>query len=174
MDKGTVVADMCYEYFEGNQKKHRKIGSLVYFRNHSGGCPSAQLRLDLVPSVAWKSNPECWFIGNFIESEKIPEAPYVCGNIYVPSDVRGDRTQLGYIITDEKDDGSATQYRFKLFGVPLREIKKGIHKAYLSAIQQVLNEPAPDTDMEFQFVDRVASIMDGKKHSLFLSVEMEG
>jgi len=172
MEHGTKIADLCYEYFEHKEKRHRTIGSLFYFRNHSGGCPSAQLRLDLIPSVAWKMNPEVYFIGNFVPSEKIPDAPDICGNIYVPSDKRGERTYLGHIGTRETPDGEKTQYYLQLFGVPLREIKKGLHKMYADAIVEVserFNNKSPH-----EFLERINGIIDNKKHSLYLSIELEG
>jgi len=124
MNQGTVIANVGYEVPQSSE--YRKIGALYYYRNHKGGTPDAQLRLDVMPSVAWENNPECWFVGNFIPTEKIPDAPYICGRLFVPSDKRGDRTYIGQVISDESEDGSKQQYRMKLFGIPLREISKGI------------------------------------------------
>jgi hypothetical protein len=175
MEHGTKIADICYEYFEDGQKKHRTIGSLFYFRNHSGGCPSAQLRLDMIPSVAWQQNPDVYFIGNFIPSEKLPEAPYVCGNIYAPSDKRGDRTYIGHIASRETPDGTKTQFYLQLFGVPLREIKKGLHKAYMDSISQAFDELTHYDDATSEYIsNEVERILGKKKHSLYLGIELEG
>jgi hypothetical protein len=134
-DKGTIIADMCYEYFdEAGRKKHRKIGSLFYYRSHVGDMPSAQFRWDMLPSEAWKKDPAVYFIGNFMPSEKVPEPPYVCGMIYVPSDVRGERTQIGHIGSRQKPNSDETQYYMQLFGVPLRELSKAVTKGYVAKL----------------------------------------
>ena len=175
MEHGTKVANICYEYFEQGEKKHRTIGGLFYFRNHSGGCPSAQLRLDVVPAIAWKENPECYFIGNFIESEKIPEAPYICGKIYAPSDERGKRTYIGHIATRETNDGKRVQFYMQLFGLPMREINKGIKKAFVGEVMEIIDD-LDDVMWSHASLKQMLhhALTKNKKHSLYLGIEIEG
>jgi hypothetical protein len=169
---GTVVADMCYEYFEQGQKMHRKFGSLIYMRNHKGGEPSAQLRMDFLPSAAWGENPNVYMIGNFIPSEKIPAAPFVCGQIYVPSDKRGERTYIGHIATRETPDGSSVQFYMQWYGVPLRSIVKGIKKMVAESVIDVLYEDDAYTAVELkEIIDEI--LIKKTKHALFLGIEME-
>jgi hypothetical protein len=108
---------MCWEDKENadpEEHKHRRIGKLIYYRTHE-----AQLRLDLIPAKAWASSSG-WFIGNFIESEDVPEPPYIDGDLIATTEDRGDYVVAGHIHTRERDDG-AVQYYMKLFGIPVRE-----------------------------------------------------
>ncbi len=174
-DKGTIIADMCYEYFdEAGRKKHRKIGSLLYYRSHVGDEPTAQFRWDLLPSTAWAKNPDTYFIGNFMPSEKVPEPPYVCGMVYVPSDVRGERVQVGHIGSRQRADGDETQYYMQLFGVPLRELSKAVTKGYRARILEVfdgVSESICDAKQLNEILTEAESVE--KKHSLYCGIELE-
>ena len=131
---GTIIADLCYKDGEA----FRTIGSLIYFRTHE-----AEIRLDIIPAKAWATEVE-WFIGNFIESEKVPEPPFVDGDITAVGEVRGKRVKLGHIHTRDNEVGQ-TQYFFTLFGVPTVAWSKIIE----------------------------VNLEGGGKHALYLKVEME-
>jgi hypothetical protein len=173
-DHGTIIGDVCYEYFdEAGRKKHRKIGSLFYYRNHSGGIPSAQFRWDMLPASAWEKNADVYFIANFMPSEKVPEAPYICGSIYVPSDERGDRTQIGHVGTRQRPDNDDTQYYMQLFGVPIRELSKAATKGLRRTVGEMLDQNGCYTTNEIRVMMKIAD-ESGKKHSLYCGIELEG
>jgi len=171
MNRGTIIADICHEYFdEAGTKRHRKIGALFYYRNHDGGIPSAQFRWDLLPAKLWQSNPDAYFIGNFMQSEKVPDPPYVCGQIYAPSDIRGERTIIGHIGTRQRQTNDDTQYYLQLFGVPLRELTKAVTKKLAAEIVE-WHKKAHDTECFFVMVKEL--LEKKKEHSLYCGIELE-
>lgn len=114
---GSIIGFCCYEKPEDvapEDQKHRRVGALVYYRSHQ-----AQLRLDLIPSAAWAAGIE-WFIANFIPSEKVPEPPFIDGDLFATTEVRGDPVFCGHVHTRQKDSGE-TQYYARLIGIPVRE-----------------------------------------------------
>lgn len=171
---GHLIASLCYEYIEGGQKRYKSFGSLWYYRNHSGGTPSAQIRLDLIPSKAWSNNPDTWFIGNFKESEEIKDPPYVEGQIFVPSDVRGDRLEIGHIGTRETADGESTQYYLQFFGVPLRAITLAIKASLRKAMDKAFDECEGDLVSRLEFYEKFDQLISKKKHSIYLPVDLDG
>jgi hypothetical protein len=110
---GTTIADLCYK--DGDD--YRNVGSLIYFRTDE-----ADVRLDIIPIGLWKQGEE-WLIGNFMPSEKIPDAPYIDGDITAPSDKRGERIKVGHIHTRDNEIGDA-QYYMTLFGIPVGSWRK--------------------------------------------------
>ena len=112
---GSVVANMCYK--EG--ERYRRIGSLVYFRTHK-----AELILEIIPMKAWVRGDE-YFIGNFIPSEKVPEPPYLEGDIMASTDARGKPIQIGHLHTRDNAVGD-TQYFMTLIGIPIGVWRKMI------------------------------------------------
>lgn len=131
-EHGSVIAYLCYEN-EGESadadSKFRRIGALVYYRSHhEDKPPSLKLRLDLIPASAWKRGIE-YFIGNFIPSEKVPEPPFVDGDLFATSEERGKPVICGHLMTKQNEsskkvgeyEDDATQYVVRLFGIPVRE-----------------------------------------------------
>ena len=123
---GTVIASVCYEQpgdIAPGDYKHRRIGKLIYYRSHD-----CQLRLDLIPAKAWSEGIDL-FIGNFQPSEKVPEPPFVDGDLMAVTEDRGDPVRVGHIWTVQNPDSrkigdyaaDATQYQLKLIGLPVRE-----------------------------------------------------
>ena len=164
----TPIADIAYKHPSGG---YRKFGVLFYSRaTKKNTKPSAKLRLDFIPAVAWKQDPDTWYIGNFHPCHKHPTAPFVDGDLYVPSDIKGERTKIGHIHTRERDDGSGTQYYLQLFGVPLRPIVKGIRRSYTQAIESILSSGKFEL---VKFVTQVGEILNNKKSSLFIEIELE-
>jgi hypothetical protein len=133
---GTVIADLCYR----DGERFRKIGALIYYRSHD-----AEVRLDIIPAGLWSSG-ESWFFGNFKEHEKVPEPPFIEGNIVAATQERGKPVTVGHIHTYEDDHGGdRVQYRMELFGIPVGQWRRAI-----------------ESDKG-----------DGDKRSLFMRVEME-
>lgn len=131
---GSCIADLCYR----DGESYRKIGSLIYFRSHD-----AEVRLDLIPTKAWSNNEE-YFIGNFISSAKVEDAPFVDGDIVATTDVRGEHVKVGHIHTRDNETGEA-QYYMTLFGIPITAWRKIIE----------------------------STITTGKKRALYLKVKLE-
>ena len=115
---GTTIADLCY--MEG--ERYRNIGSLIYFRTHA-----AEIKLDLIPMSAWTAGKD-WFIGNFMPSDKVPDAPYVEGDIMATTDERGNPIKVGHVHTRDDEDGNA-QYYLTLFGIPIGVWRKAIKES---------------------------------------------
>ena len=121
---GSVIASFCYETpgeVSPEDYRHRRIGKLVYYRSHSPDKdPSAQIRLDLIPAAAWAAGIE-YFIGNFEPSEKVPDAPFIDGDITAATEDRGDHVVVGHIHTRERESDGAVQFYMRIFGIPVRE-----------------------------------------------------
>lgn len=105
---GTNIADIAFK----EEERYRNIGSIIYYRSHD-----AELRLDLIPVSAWAKD-KVWFFGNFIESDKVPVAPYIEGDILAATDKRGSRIPIGHIHTRDNEHGDV-QYYLTLYGVPV-------------------------------------------------------
>jgi len=114
---GTIIASLCYEK-ETEVAKHQRIGKLIYYRSHE-----CQVRLDLIPVSAWKGEAE-WFIGNFIPTEKVPDPPYIDGDLLAATEDRGDPVFCGHIHTRQKDHSDETQYFLTLSGIPTNQWRK--------------------------------------------------
>src|SRR6056297_1270687 len=100
---GTIIASICYELEESTElSRHKRIGKLIYYRNHA-----AQVRLDLIPLAAWESGVE-WFIGNFVPTEKVPEPPFIDGDLVAATEDRGDPVFCGHIHTRQKEHSDET------------------------------------------------------------------
>lgn len=115
---GSVIGSFCYESpkdVSPEYHKHRRIGKLIWYRSEE-----AQVRLDLIPGAAWAAGIE-YFIANFEPSERVPEAPYIDGDITAITEDRGDFVTVGHIHTRERESDGAVQYYAKLFGIPVRE-----------------------------------------------------
>ena len=110
---GTTIASMCYL----DDGRYRAIGSLVYFRNHK-----AELILHIIPMRAWTAGNE-YFIGNFRATEKVPESPYIEGDIMATTDERGKPIHIGHVHTRDNAIGE-TQYFMSLFGIPVGAWRK--------------------------------------------------
>ena len=115
---GSTICDLCYKDGEG----YRNIGSLIYFRTHE-----AEVKLDLLPCRAWKIGRE-WFIGNFMPCEKVPEPPYIAGDIMATTDERGNPIKVGHVHTRDNETGE-TQYYLTLFGIPIGVWRKAIKES---------------------------------------------
>jgi len=115
---GTVIGSVCYEApgeISPEDFKHRRIGKIIYYRSHE-----AQLRLDLIPAAAWAAGIE-WFIANFEPSDKVPEAPFLDGDLVAPTEERGNPVVVGHLHTREREPDGAIQYYVRIFGIPVRE-----------------------------------------------------
>lgn len=176
MEHGSIIARMCYETFSpSGEKEHVTIGKLIYFRNHKGGCPTCQFRWDVVPGVAWKKDPDVYFIGNFTESEKVSEPPYLCGKMFVTTNQKGDHVEVGHINTRQRDHNGETQYYMQLFGVPMGELVRQQRKAMRFAIETALrtdeiNEEGSSIDTILSNID---NLFDARAKSLFVTIEMD-
>ena len=115
---GTTIAQLCYEDKGG----YRNIGSLIYFRTHE-----AEVKLDIIPMRAWATGEE-YFIGNFVPSEKVPEPPFIDGDIMATTDERGKPVQVGHMHTRDDAVGN-TQYFFTLFGIPVSAWRNAIKQS---------------------------------------------
>jgi|TARA_R100000479_G_scaffold104925_1_gene52429 hypothetical protein len=132
---GTIVARLCFELDaptvqknrDGSEyiSKHSTIGLLIYYRTGE-----AQIRLDSIPISAFRDGVE-FFIGNFIESEKVPEPPYIEGDIVSPTDTRGEPVTCGYILS-KQDESGRTQYAMRLYSIPVGQWKKAISQSDLN------------------------------------------
>jgi len=121
---GSVIASFCYETpgeVGPDDHKHRRIGKLIWYRSHDENKdPSAQVRLDLIPTAAWAAGIE-YFIGNYEESEKVPIPELIEGDLMAVTEDRGDHVMVGHIHTRERESDGAVQYYMKLLGIPVRE-----------------------------------------------------
>jgi hypothetical protein len=116
---GTPIASIAYELEQPTEVAcHKRIGKLIYYRNHA-----AQVRLDLIPLAAWESGVE-WFIGNFVPTEKVPEPPFIDGDLVAATEDRGDPVFCGHIHTRQKEHSDETQYFLKLVGLPVMQWKR--------------------------------------------------
>ncbi len=116
---GSIIASMAYELDKPTElSRHKAIGKLIYFRSHE-----AQIRLDLIPFGAWAKDAE-WFIGNFLSSEKVPDPPYIDGDLVAATESRGDPVFCGHIHTRQTEDGTQTQYFMTLKGIPVMQWKR--------------------------------------------------
>ena len=121
---GSSIGSFCYESQEENPDwKHKRIGKLIYYRSEE-----AQVRLDLIPSAAWAAGIDL-FIANFVPCEKVPEPPYICGDVFAVTEDRGDPVCVGHVQTLQNHESKkvgeyedeATTYHLKLIGIPVRE-----------------------------------------------------
>lgn len=176
MEHGTVIASICFEkIMASGEKKHIPIGKLIYFRAHKENSePSAQFRWDLCPATAWTSNPDTWFIGNFESSEKIPDAPYLDGDIFVTSDVLKDHVVIGHIKTRQRDHNDDTQYYMQLHGIPMGAVIKQHRHAFLRVVEMWLS-----IEGKFSTENSTATMMENlkklfaaKRKSLYCNIEM--
>ena len=165
--KGTIVGNLAYKDIDGT---YIRCGAVIYYRDHNGFSPSARVRLDMVPIGALARNPNDWLVATFNPSDKIPEAPYIHGELFVPSDIRGDRTYAGKIITEEKEDGSSTHYRVTLDGVPLREYAKMIRQSLIATVESVVDENIQHGAERVK--EAVRTEFKKAKKSLYLGVKM--
>lgn len=110
---GQSICDLCYK----DGESHRNVGSVIFFRTDE-----ADVRLDILPLKLWSKGEEN-LIGNFIPSEKVPDAPFIEGDVTAPSDERGKRIKVGHIHTDERPSGEA-YYWMTLFGIPVGAWRK--------------------------------------------------
>ena len=128
---GTVIARLCYP-LDSEQTRigkdgepytvtHEPIGLLIFYRTGE-----FQVRLDMIPVSAWKREIE-WFIGNFIPSEKVPEPPFVEGDLIAATDSRGDQVVIGYLQC-RQDEIGRTQYYMKFYGLPVSGLKSACSK----------------------------------------------
>lgn len=180
MEHGTEIARICYEkILPSGDKKYVPIGRLIYFRAHKeGAAPSCQFRWDVVPSSAWMKNPETWFIGNFIPSEKVPEAPSLDGDIYVTSDVLNDHVVIGHIKSRERDGEEnpdyAVQYYMQLYGLPVGAYKKQLVRSFMKAVElwvtteRAMEEPNSTKTM----MRNLEELFKAKSKSVYCSIEM--
>ena len=135
--RGTQIASFCYEMEEATEvAKHKRIGVLIYYRSHE-----AQVRLDLIPVGAWEMGVE-WFIGNFKPTEKVPDPPFIDGDLIAATEKRGDPVFCGHIHTRQKEHSDETQYFFKLIGIPVMQWKRVMEsdKEHKSIYLKVLME----------------------------------
>lgn len=116
---GTVIGSLCYELEEPTElAKHKRVGKIVYYRSHE-----CQIRLDLIPVSAWVAGVE-WFVANFVPTEKVPEPPYIDGDLVAATEDRGDPVFCGHIHTRQKDHSDETQYFLQLSGIPVKQWKR--------------------------------------------------
>jgi hypothetical protein len=126
---GTVIARLAYELDgpvsmvgkdgEPYTASHKTIGLLIFYRTGE-----AQVRLDMIPLSAWIGGDE-WFIGNFIPSEKVPEAPFVDGDLVASTDTRGEPVTVGHIHARQNEFGMS-QYYMRLYGIPVSGWRRAI------------------------------------------------
>lgn len=129
---GSIVARLCFELDapimqrnkDGSEylSKHSTIGLLIYYRTGE-----AQVRLDTIPISAFRDGVE-YFIGNFMPSEKVPEPPFIEGNLVSPTDTRGEPVTCGYILS-KQDENGRTQYAMRLYSIPVGQWKKAISQS---------------------------------------------
>ncbi len=116
---GTIIASVCYEMEEPTElARHKRIGKIIYFRNHA-----AQVRLDAIPIKAWVSGVE-YFVANFAPTEKVPDPPYIDGDLVAATEDRGDPVFCGHIHTRQKDHSDETQYYLTLVSLPVMQWKR--------------------------------------------------
>jgi hypothetical protein len=128
---GTVIARICYPLDSPQERigkdgepytiSHEPIGLLIFYRTGE-----FQFRLDVIPVSAWTKGIE-WFIGNFIPSEKVPEAPYVDGDLIAATDKRGEPCTIGYV-QGRQDELGRAQYYMKFYGLPVSGLKSACSK----------------------------------------------
>lgn len=176
MTHGTVIGCVAYETITtAGDKEYVRIGKLIYFRNHKGGVPSAQFRWDVVPAVAWKRDPDVYFIANFIPSEKIPEPPYLCGKMFVTTNTRGEHVEIGHINTRQRDTNEETQYYMQLKGLPVGVMRQQMVKAFEKAAHEVIMEHIKNETVEngTQILADIDQCFDHKAKSIFCTIEMD-
>lgn len=129
---GSAIASFCYETpgeISPEDHKHRRIGKLIFYRSHSPDKdPTAQIRLDLIPGAAWAAGIDL-FIANFVPCEKVPEPPFIDGDVFATTEDRGDPVFVGHIHTLQNENSKKmgeyeedpTTYHLKLIGIPVRE-----------------------------------------------------
>lgn len=132
---GSVIAYIAYakkECADADETYHR-IGALIYYRSHHDDKPPhAQFRLDGIPAKAF--NEGKMLIGNFIPSEKVPEPPYIDGDLFAATEERGKPIICGHIHTVQSGgskklgeyEDDATQYQIVLNVLPVYQWKKVI------------------------------------------------
>lgn len=177
MEHGSVIGSVCYEkILPSGEKEHVRIGKLIYFRAHKeGGVPSCQFRFDMVPGVAWKKDPDTFFIANFIPSEKVPDAPYLCGKIYVTTNERGDHVEIGHINTRQREHNGDTQYYLQLAGVPIGEVLRQQRRAMLKAVELAYTTAALGDERQSGevFMGNLNNLFDAKAKSVFCKIEVD-
>jgi len=123
---GTPICSICYENPEDvapGDYLHRRIGKIIYYRSDE-----AQVRLDLIPARAWAAGINL-FVGNFVPTEKVPEPPFIDGDIMATTVDRGDNIVVGHIHTVQNHNSKKvgeyadepTQYQVILNGIPVRD-----------------------------------------------------
>jgi DNA repair exonuclease SbcCD nuclease subunit len=134
MEHGSVIAYLCYEkkVKSDEDTKYFRVGSLLYYRSHKDHVsPTVQVRIDFIPDEALQFEFE-FFIGNFIPSEKVPEPPFIDGDLFATTEERGMPVICGHIHTRQNAsskklgnyEDEPTQYYFKLRGLPVYQWKK--------------------------------------------------
>lgn len=129
MEHGSVIAYLCYEkkVKSDEDTKYFRVGSLLYYRSHKDHVsPTVQIRMALIPDEALLREFE-YFIGNFIPSEKVPEPPYIDGDLFATTEERGMPVICGHIHTRQNlnskklgvYEDEPTQYYLKLRGIPV-------------------------------------------------------
>lgn len=126
---GTVIGRLCFELDaptvmvgrsgEEFTATHQTIGLLIYYRTGE-----AQVRLDGIAVSALSHGTE-WFIANFIPSEKVPEPPFVEGNLVASTETRGEPLLCGYITSRQNEHGKA-QYAMRLYSLPVSGWRRAI------------------------------------------------
>jgi hypothetical protein len=96
---GTFVADIAYEV-EPYRKKYHRIGAILYFRSHE-----CKIKLIDFPPT------DRYIIGKFKPSEKVPEAPYLEGDVFIKDAAEVDR-KVGHIHSEQNEVGD-TMYWLK-------------------------------------------------------------
>lgn len=128
---GSVIAYLAYAIkkaaADADEAYHR-IGALVWYRSHKEDAPpSAQVRLDLIPASAWAEG-NFKFIGKFRPVEgKVPEPPYIDGDLFAATEQRGLPVICGHIHTDQNEnskkvgeyESDATIFFGTLSGLPV-------------------------------------------------------
>lgn len=127
---GSVIAYLAYatkkNAADADEVYHR-IGCLIYYRSHKDDAPpSAQIRLDLIPASAWAEG-NFKLIGRFMPTEKVPEPPYIDGDLFAATEQRGLPVICGHIHTDQNEnskkageyESDATIYFGTLSGLPV-------------------------------------------------------
>lgn len=165
--KGTIVGNLA---FKDSNDSYVRCGSIIYYRDHSGFSPSARIRIDMVPIKAWANGANNWMVATFNQSDKIREAPYIHGDIYTPSDIRGERTYVGKIITDESHNGSSVHYRATLDGLPLRELARTIKVSLLKSVDDIIK--SHNGESGDKLIELIHDAFDKSSKSMYLSVEM--
>ena len=94
MANGTFIADIAYET-EPYTKEYHRIGAILYFRSHE-----CKVKLIDFPPT------DRFIIGKFKESDKVPEAPYLEGDVFFKDE------QVGHLHSEQNEVGD-TMYWLK-------------------------------------------------------------